>query len=160
MSSLGYQTIYREIHAHPGASAERAFLPDDVAAFRQSGTPLETYEGERPVSSFPVIAFSLSYELELSGVIECLVRAGLPPLARDRTAAHPLVVMGGPLTFSNPLELLVATILSAQCTDKRVNMVTPQLFKKYKVVMPSFQYLAQQDVNALVINVTPGKQDV
>jgi endonuclease-3 len=36
------------------------------------------------------------------------------------------------LNFSNPLELLVATILSAQCTDKRVNMVTPALFKKYR----------------------------
>jgi len=35
------------------------------------------------------------------------------------------------LDFRNPLELLVATILSAQCTDKRVNMVTPALFKKY-----------------------------
>ncbi|MGA3172028.1 MAG: endonuclease III [Chthoniobacteraceae bacterium] len=36
------------------------------------------------------------------------------------------------LDYSNALELLVATILSAQCTDKRVNMVTPGLFKKYK----------------------------
>jgi len=36
------------------------------------------------------------------------------------------------LKFSNPLELLVATILSAQCTDNRVNMVTQSLFKKYK----------------------------
>ena len=36
------------------------------------------------------------------------------------------------LHYSNPLEILVATILSAQCTDKRVNLVTPQLFKKYK----------------------------
>jgi endonuclease-3 len=36
------------------------------------------------------------------------------------------------LDFSTPLELLVATILSAQCTDKRVNMVTPALFKKYR----------------------------
>jgi endonuclease-3 len=36
------------------------------------------------------------------------------------------------LDFGNPLELLVATILSAQCTDKRVNMVTPALFKKYR----------------------------
>ena len=36
------------------------------------------------------------------------------------------------LTFKNPLELLIATILSAQCTDKRVNMVTPLLFKKYR----------------------------
>lgn len=36
------------------------------------------------------------------------------------------------LNFSTPLELLIATILSAQCTDKRVNMVTAELFKKYK----------------------------
>ena len=36
------------------------------------------------------------------------------------------------LDFRNPLELLVATILSAQCTDKRVNMITPWLFKKYR----------------------------
>ncbi len=36
------------------------------------------------------------------------------------------------LIFKNPLQLLVATILSAQCTDKRVNMVTPALFEKYR----------------------------
>ncbi len=36
------------------------------------------------------------------------------------------------LDFRNPLELLIATILSAQCTDKRVNMVTPALFEKYR----------------------------
>ena len=36
------------------------------------------------------------------------------------------------LDFRNPLELLVATILSAQCTDKRVNAVTPVLFAKYR----------------------------
>lgn len=35
------------------------------------------------------------------------------------------------LYFKGPMQLLVATILSAQCTDKRVNMVTPKLFKKY-----------------------------
>jgi endonuclease-3 len=36
------------------------------------------------------------------------------------------------LNFSSPLELLVATILSAQCTDKQVNIVTAQLFSKYR----------------------------
>ena len=36
------------------------------------------------------------------------------------------------LNFSNPLELLIAVILSAQCTDKRVNIVTAELFKKYR----------------------------
>src|SRR5438067_12344002 len=35
------------------------------------------------------------------------------------------------LEFRTPFELLVATILSAQCTDERVNMVTPGLFRKY-----------------------------
>jgi len=35
------------------------------------------------------------------------------------------------LNFSNPLEILVATVLSAQCTDERVNTVTKSLFKKY-----------------------------
>jgi len=35
------------------------------------------------------------------------------------------------LNFEGPFQLLVATILSAQCTDKRVNLVTPQLFRKY-----------------------------
>ena len=36
------------------------------------------------------------------------------------------------LNFKNPLQLVVASVLSAQCTDKRVNLVTPALFKKYK----------------------------
>ena len=36
------------------------------------------------------------------------------------------------LTYADPLQLLIATILSAQCTDKRVNIVTKELFKKYR----------------------------
>jgi endonuclease-3 len=53
------------------------------------------------------------------------------------------------LDFKSPYELLVATILSAQCTDKRVNMVTPELFKRY----PSPQKMAvasQSDVETLI----------
>ncbi len=38
------------------------------------------------------------------------------------------------LDYSSPMELLAATVLSAQCTDKRVNIVTPALFKKYKTI--------------------------
>jgi endonuclease-3 len=45
------------------------------------------------------------------------------------------------LDFKNPLELTVATILSAQCTDRRVNAVTPALFKKY----PNAKALAAAD---------------
>ena len=43
------------------------------------------------------------------------------------------------LNYSNPWEFLVAVILSAQCTDKRVNIVTEKLFKKYKKV-PDYAY--------------------
>lgn len=49
------------------------------------------------------------------------------------------------LDHKNELELLVATMLSAQCTDKRVNMVTPMLFAKY----PSAQAFASADVSEL-----------
>jgi radical SAM superfamily enzyme YgiQ (UPF0313 family) len=105
MSSLGFQTIYREIHDHPGATAERAFLPDDVAAWRASSVPLLTYESEAPVSEAGIIAFSVAYELEITGVLEMLSLAGLPLLAAERTRAHPLIVAGGPLTYSNPVTL-------------------------------------------------------
>src|SRR3954464_1271769 len=89
MSSLGFQTIYREINAHPRRVAERAFLPDDVAAHRASGAPLCTYESGRPVSSCAVVALSVAYELELSGVIDALSLSGIPPLAAERDASTP-----------------------------------------------------------------------
>src|SRR2546421_4484113 len=58
--------------------------------------------------------------------------------ARERVAqlveVFPEVYPGArcELDFKNPLQLLIATILSAQCTDKRVNMVTPALFARYR----------------------------
>jgi radical SAM superfamily enzyme YgiQ (UPF0313 family) len=105
MSSLGFQAIYGVINREPDWAAERAFLPDDVAAWRRANLPLVTYEGEAPVGAFEVIAFSVAYELELTGLFDCLALAGLPRLAAERDARHPLVVAGGPLTFSNPLPL-------------------------------------------------------
>jgi len=105
LSSLGYQAIYRIVHDTEDWACERSFLPDDAAAFRRTRHPLLTYEGEAPVGSFPVIALSVAYELELTGVFDCLELSGVPVLAQDRDARHPLVVAGGPLTFSNPLPL-------------------------------------------------------
>jgi endonuclease-3 len=49
------------------------------------------------------------------------------------------------LDYETPLELLVATVLSAQCTDQRVNQVTPTLFKTY----PSAQAYAEADIEEL-----------
>ena len=102
MSSLGFQTIYREVHAHPGATAERAFLPDDVEAFRASRSPPFTVESGAALADFPVLAFSVAYELELTGLFTLLDLAGIPLLAAERGEGWPLIVAGGPLTFSNP----------------------------------------------------------
>ena len=57
-------------------------------------------------------------------------RADARKIYRVLTKTYPHVTCE--LDFKNPLQLLIATVLSAQCTDKRVNAVTPALFKKYK----------------------------
>ena len=105
MSSLGFQTLYREINRRPGRAAERAFLPEDPAAARAARTPLLCYESGRPLGDFPLIAFSVAYELELGGVVQSLQLAGIPPLWERREPKHPFVLCGGPLTFANPLPL-------------------------------------------------------
>ncbi len=53
------------------------------------------------------------------------------------------------LDFSSPMELLVATILSAQCTDKRVNMVTPELFKAHRTVK-DFAEAAPEKIETII----------
>jgi hypothetical protein len=108
MSSLGFQTVYRLLNGMPGISAERAFLPDDAQQARQAREPLRTYESARPVGDFSIVAFSLAYELEIAGLVDCLDLAGIPAFAEERAAVGqagktPLIVIGGPLTFSNPV---------------------------------------------------------
>ena len=53
------------------------------------------------------------------------------------------------LDFNNPFQLLVATVLSAQCTDKRVNQTTPALFKKYKSIK-KMASADQEDIEKLI----------
>lgn len=103
MSSLGYQQVYGILNAMPDTVAERAFLHDDGVEVGRA--PLITYESQRPVSDFPVLAFSVAYEIEMLGMFTCFQRAGVPVLAKDRTERDPWIVMGGPLTFSNPVPL-------------------------------------------------------
>ncbi len=55
------------------------------------------------------------------------------------------------LNYTNPLELLIATILSAQCTDERVNQLTPHLFKKY----PTAKDYAMADLKTLEQDIKP-----
>jgi radical SAM superfamily enzyme YgiQ (UPF0313 family) len=105
MASLGFQTIYREINGRRGWSCERVFLPDNPNKYRRCQQQPFTYESFTPLDRFAALAFSVAYELELPGVFTLLDLAGIPILAQDRRARDPLIVAGGPLTFSNPLPL-------------------------------------------------------
>jgi endonuclease-3 len=58
---------------------------------------------------------------------------------------------GTALRFADPLQLLVATVLSAQCTDERVNQVTPALFRKYRTARD----YARAEIDALEEQVRP-----
>ncbi|MEE9543245.1 MAG: endonuclease III, partial [Thermodesulfobacteriota bacterium] len=56
------------------------------------------------------------------------------------------------LNFSTPLELLISTILSAQCTDERVNITTKLLFKKYRSAKDYANAVAEElaaDINSI-----------
>ena len=79
------------------------FLPDDVAQSRRQRAVPRSLETGTPLSHFPVLAVSLAYEMELAGLIEILQLSGIPVLREDRGPQDPLILLGGPLTFSNPL---------------------------------------------------------
>jgi radical SAM superfamily enzyme YgiQ (UPF0313 family) len=105
MSSLGYQRIYRAIQETPGLACDRTFLDDEAETELLEHAWGKSYEGLRGLDDYPVVAFSIAYELEIAGALIMLDRAGIPPERRERDARHPFVLMGGPLTFSNPLPL-------------------------------------------------------
>ncbi len=102
MSSLGFQWIWTLL-ADAGFGVERVFLPDDVPAWKAARLPPLSMETATPLGEFRLIAVSLAYELELVGLIELLQLAGIPPRREDRRPHHPRILLGGPLTFSNPL---------------------------------------------------------
>lgn len=105
MSSLGFQTVYKRLNARGDVTCERAFLPDDLDVWKKSRLPLLTLESESPVGNADLILCSVAYELEVSSLCDMLSLAGLPIRRTARDDRHPLVVVGGPLTFSNPLPL-------------------------------------------------------
>jgi radical SAM superfamily enzyme YgiQ (UPF0313 family) len=101
MASLGFQTVYRLFNEQPGIRCERVFVPpppfeSDIRAI-ESGDPLK---------KFPLIGVSLAYEMDLFRLVRLLSDAGIPPLASERSDAHPLLLIGGVLGGLNPSPLL------------------------------------------------------
>ena len=104
MSNLGFQTVYRLLNAQDDLVCERFFLPpkQELAEMIASRVPPVTIESQTSIAEFDVIAFSVSFEWDYVNVLTLLRMAGIPRYAAERTLRHPLILIGGAVTFVNP----------------------------------------------------------
>lgn len=103
MSNLGYQTLYRLFNSSEDISCERVFLPDHKTLKSQNNkSKILSLETERPLTSFNVIAFSLTFENDYLNILSILKLANIPFLQKERNQSHPLLMAGGITTFLNP----------------------------------------------------------
>ncbi len=102
MSNLGLATLYDILNRRPDLLAERVYSPwtDMEAIMRREGLPLFSLETRHPLATFDLIGISLPYEQLYSNVVNLLDLGGVPILAADRDARHPLVIAGGHATYN------------------------------------------------------------
>ncbi len=169
MSNLGFQTIYRLFNDDPNIVCERAFLPpkQELAALREAGTRIVTLESQTPVADFDIIAFSVSFEWDYTNVLTMLRLAGVPLRAADRDYQHPLVVIGGAVTFVNPEplamfadviaagegEALVPALVDAMATSSRSEQLK-RLAQARGYYIPSF-YDVEYAADGTIVKYVP-----
>jgi radical SAM family uncharacterized protein len=100
MSNLGFQAVYEFINTFEDVACERSFLPDNGGLDKTER--ITTMESGNPISSFDIIAFSVSYENDYPNLLTILEKAKLPLRSIDRGIPHPLVIAGGIAFFLNP----------------------------------------------------------
>ncbi len=106
MSSLAILILYQILNEKPWIVAERFFAPekDMEKLLRERNLEIFSLESKAPLSSFDIIGFSLSYELNFTNVLNILDLGRIPIYSKDRDEDMPLVIAGGPSTF-NPCPL-------------------------------------------------------
>jgi len=104
MSNLGFQTVYQRLNSEDDIVCERAFLPDseDLLEYQNTQTPLFSIESQKPLSSFDILAFSISFENDFLNILTLLDLAHIPIESRLRQRGYPLVIGGGVAVFLNP----------------------------------------------------------
>ncbi len=104
MSNLGFQAVYAMINAQSEVVCDRAFLPDrdELEELQRAGGTLLSLESQRPLSSFDLIAFSVSFESDYLNLPAIFRLSGIPPMAAERSPLQPLIMAGGAALFLNP----------------------------------------------------------
>ncbi len=98
MSHLGIKILYSLFNEQPYIWCERVFAPwtDMEEEMQKNHIPLYALESGDPVRDFDFIAFTLQYELSYTNILQMLMLAGVPLLARDRKELFNIVAGGGP----------------------------------------------------------------
>jgi radical SAM superfamily enzyme YgiQ (UPF0313 family) len=101
MSYLGFFLLYELLNNLDGVWCERCFAPwrDMEEHLKESGAPLSTLESRTPLSRMDIVGFSLTYELNVTNVLNMLSLSSIPVRAEERKAG-PLVIGGGPLMLN------------------------------------------------------------
>ena len=110
MSNLGFQGLYGLLNRREDVVCERAFLPDDadIAEYRRTATPVFSLESKRPLTSFDIVAFSLSFENDYPNIFRILGLSKIPSRTDGRGDYHPLIIAGGVAVSFNPEPLAPA----------------------------------------------------
>jgi len=102
MANLGFQFLYGHLNADPRFAAERFFCLGSLARGKSDNRAPVSEESGRPLSEFPLIAFSIPFENDYPVIPGALIAAGIPPFQRDRRPADPIVIAGGVSVSLNP----------------------------------------------------------
>lgn len=97
LSSLAHQWITRLAGRVPDVGVDRFYLDSEMSG--------RTFEHQAPLGDMDILAFTCSFELDAVNLLTILDNAGIPRRRMDRTARHPLIVVGGPVASINPLPL-------------------------------------------------------
>jgi radical SAM superfamily enzyme YgiQ (UPF0313 family) len=119
MSYFGYFLLYELMNSMDGVWCERCFAPwhDMEEHLRKENIPLFTLESRTPLYQFDIVGFSLSYELNVTNVLNML-SLGHIPIRADEREKGPIVIGGGPLMLNPaPFEAFFDVIVVGEAED-------------------------------------------
>jgi radical SAM superfamily enzyme YgiQ (UPF0313 family) len=97
MSNLGFQWVYRLFNRIPDVVCERFFF--------EEGEPAVTFESGTPLGDYGLLAWSLSWEMDIVNILKTLRAAGIPERRERRDESHPILLVGGDIARMNPAAL-------------------------------------------------------
>ena len=104
MSNLGFHIIYQLINDRGDTACERVFLPEKKLEqeYIRTNTPIMSIENQRPLYNFPLIGFSISFEMDYFNILKILDMGKIRLLAKERADDDPIIIAGGPCATFNP----------------------------------------------------------